>query len=71
MSTPSGGGGILSGLGSTIVQAITGTDVNQIQAQVQQAETYLEAYAATLVVLEAIIALELLVIMVGQWKERH
>lgn len=71
MSTPNAGGGILSGLGATIVQAITGTDVNQIQAQVQQAETYLAAYAATAIVLELVIAIELLVIMAGQWKARH
>jgi len=51
-----------------IATALTGTDVN---AELENAQQQLTVAIGTMIGLEVIIALELFVLMVMTWKERH
>lgn len=62
---------LLSDIGNGIIKAATGQDVEQLTAQAQAAEQQLQIAIGTMIALEAVIALELLVILAMQWKERH
>lgn len=73
MSTPavtpqsdSGGGltGILSSIGAALIP-------DKVQTQINTVESEIEIALSVMVGLEFIIAVELLVIMVIVWKERH
>lgn len=62
---------VLSDIGSALVQGVTGTSVSDIQAQAQAAEQQLTIAISTMIALQAIMAIELLLLMAMAWKERH
>lgn len=62
---------ILSDLGNGIIGAVTGSNPAELQAQISAAEQQLQIAIGTMIALEAIIALELLVLVAMGWKERH
>jgi hypothetical protein len=54
-----------------IGNAILGTDVTKLQEQANEAADQLRIAISTMIALEAILALELFLLVVMQWKERH
>lgn len=58
---------VLSDIGNGIITGLTGQNPTQIQQDVQA----LQVAVGTIIALEAIIALELLVLVAMGWKERH
>jgi len=62
---------LLSDIGNSIISAATGQDASQLAAQAQAAEQQLQIAIGTMIALEAIIALELLVMVSMGWKARH
>ena len=62
---------ILADIGNSLIQATTGQNLSDLQAQATAAEQQLQIAIGTMIALEAIIALELLVLVAMGWKERH
>jgi hypothetical protein len=54
-----------------IGKALLGQDLADVQAQAAEAGQQLQIAFSTLIALNAIMAVELFLILVMQWKERH
>ena len=61
----------LSSIGGSLVQAVTGTNPADIQAEVTAAEQQLTLAVQTIIGLEVLIAAELFLAVVILWKGRH
>lgn len=61
----------LSDFGNGLIQAITGTNVAQLQAQATEVEQQLQVAIGTMIALQAITALSVILLVVMTWKERH
>jgi hypothetical protein len=62
---------LITDIGNSMITAITGTDPATLQAQATAAEANLEIAISAMIGLQAIVALELFIIMVTLWKERR
>jgi hypothetical protein len=62
---------MLSDIGNGLVTALTGQSPAALQAEATAAEQQLQIAIGTMIALEAIMALELLVLVAMGWKARH
>lgn len=62
---------LLTDIGNSLITGLTGTSPSDLQTQLTAAETQLQIAASTMLALEAIIAVELFLLVVMSFKERH